>query len=75
LVLKRKIKKNEKKTKRFIKINKTVLEIRMNKIYDITKNEFKLELEELQAKNPFDERVANAMANGNVEMTIKKNKS
>jgi hypothetical protein len=34
-----------------------------------------LELDELRGKIAFDKRVANALANGNVEMTIKKNKS
>ena len=33
------------------------------------------EITEQRKKNPFDERVANALANGEVEMTINKNKS
>ena len=33
------------------------------------------EMEKTQQKNPFDETVANALANGEVEMTINKNKS
>ena len=33
------------------------------------------ELEKRKNENPFDERVANALANGEVEMTINKNKS
>ena len=33
------------------------------------------ELEKRRKENPFDERVANALANGEVEMTINKNKS
>ena len=37
--------------------------------------EYNLETKEMKDKNPFDERIANAMSNGNVEMTIKKNKS
>ena len=36
--------------------------------------EMKEDFEERQSKNPFDETMANAMANSNVEMTIKKNK-
>ena len=35
--------------------------------------EYNQETEEIQNKNPFDKKVANALANGNVEMTIKKN--
>ena len=31
------------------------------------------EMEKTQQKNPFDETVANALANGEVEMTINKN--
>tara|TARA_Y100001963_G_scaffold136919_1_gene200041 strand:+ start:315 stop:836 length:522 start_codon:yes stop_codon:yes gene_type:complete len=34
-----------------------------------------IELEEIQAKNPYDETVANALANGNVDTTMKINKS
>ncbi len=33
------------------------------------------EITEQRKQNPFDKSVANAMANGNVDMTIKKNKS
>ena len=29
----------------------------------------------IKEKNPFEERIANALANGNVEMTINKNKA
>jgi hypothetical protein len=32
------------------------------------------EMEKEREKNPFDETVANAMANGEVEMSINKNK-
>ena len=35
--------------------------------------EYNLETKEMKDKNPFDKRVANALANGNVEMTVKKN--
>ena len=31
------------------------------------------EMAEQRKKNPFDEKVANALANGEVEMSIKKN--
>jgi len=31
------------------------------------------EITEQRKKNPFDEKVANALANGEVEMSIKKN--
>tara|TARA_B100000287_G_scaffold403135_1_gene424667 strand:+ start:39 stop:572 length:534 start_codon:yes stop_codon:yes gene_type:complete len=33
------------------------------------------EMERMREKNPFDERVANALANGEVEFTINKNKT
>ena len=36
-------------------------------------NEYNLETKEINDKNPFDTKVANALANGEVEMTINKN--
>ena len=41
--------------------------------WEVYLKEMEENLKERQAQNPFDKTVANAMANENVEMTIKKN--